>query len=98
MNKSIKDGNYTLGILDTADYTNDELYGGSTGYVKSILPYLTSQKVLIIGQGINGTTPWKHVFLSDGQIVEMKSDDAAMTRCLSVSECELIENSYYHNF
>ena len=64
MNKTYKAAKYNLGILDTADYTNDELYGGSTGYVKSILPYLTSQKVLIIGQGINGTKPWKHVSLS----------------------------------
>lgn len=65
MSKTNKDINYTLGILDTADYTNEELYGGSTGYIKSILPYMTSQKILIIGQGINGTTPWKPVSLSD---------------------------------
>ena len=65
MNKTNKKTGHTIGILDPADYTNDALYGGSTGYIKSILPYMTSQKVLIIGQGINGTTPWKHVFLSD---------------------------------
>ena len=48
MNKINRYINYTIGILDISDYTNDELYGGSTGYVKNIIPYIHFKKVLII--------------------------------------------------
>ncbi len=65
MRKSIQPLNFTIGILDPADYTNAEKYGGSTGYVKSILPYIVDSKVIIIGLGINGTSPWRNVALSD---------------------------------
>ena len=64
MKKSIKPPNFTLGILDPGDYTNAEKYGGSTGYVKSILPHIVDDNVVVVGLGINGTSPWRSVKLS----------------------------------
>jgi glycosyltransferase involved in cell wall biosynthesis len=65
VSKLIKPLNFTLGILDPADYTNPEKYGGSTGYIKSILPYMVDNKVIIVGLGINGTSPWRNIMLSN---------------------------------
>ena len=56
--------NFNLGILDTADYTNTEKYGGSSSFIKNILPYMNNVNVFIFGIGINGTKPWEKVNLN----------------------------------
>lgn len=63
MDYSVDLNNYTLGIINPADFSKGDLYGGAQGFVRSILPYLTFQEVIIFGLGINGTTPWKDVYL-----------------------------------
>ena len=57
----------TLGILNPADFTNEEKYGGAGGFIKSILPSMIDYDVIIFGLGINGKIPWKPVQLSHNQ-------------------------------
>ena len=48
---------YTLGIVDPGDFLSG-IRGGSTGFIASILSYLSPQKVTIFGIGKNNALPW----------------------------------------
>ena len=48
---------YHLGIIDPGDYLKSEVFGGSTGFIKNILPYLNCKLVKIFGIGINECYP-----------------------------------------
>ena len=48
-----------IGIIDPADYSGKQLFGGSSGFIKNILPYFESHDVYIYGIGINGSNIWK---------------------------------------
>lgn len=54
---------YTLGIIDPSDYSKGNAFGGSTGFVRSILPYLNAQQVTIFGIGLNDSIPWESHYL-----------------------------------
>ena len=49
---------YRLGIVDPGDLLKD-VGGGSTGFIASIIPYLSSYEVKIFGIGKNKALPWK---------------------------------------
>ena len=51
--------NITLGIINPSDFSNDEVFGGSSGFLVNILPYLNMKKTVIFGIGFNKTIPWK---------------------------------------
>ena len=54
---------YSLGIIDPSDYSRGKKFGGSSGFVRNILPNLKSQQVTIFGIGLNSTVPWHTVIL-----------------------------------
>ena len=53
-----KHSKYRLGIIDPGNFLKD-IGGGTTGFIASILPYLSPQEVTIFGIGNNSTSPWK---------------------------------------
>jgi len=53
-----KHSKYRLGIIDPGDLLKD-IGGGTTGFVASILPYLSPQEVTIFGISSNSALPWK---------------------------------------
>ena len=53
-----------IGIIDPGDFSNNQSFGGSTGYIKNILPYFSSHSIFIFGLGLNGTIPWKKFIFS----------------------------------
>ncbi len=55
--------NLTLGIIDPGDYLKSMAFGGSTGFIKNVLPYLNFKSVIIFGIGINDTVPWKETII-----------------------------------
>ena len=87
---------YRVGILDTADYTNDELYGGSTGFIKTILPFFNHFETIIIGQGINGTTPWKPVII-ENEITFIPVADFKFPSKIPLRPLALLAYSRYRN-
>lgn len=48
-----------LGILNPSDLSKGNVSGGSTGFVRNILPYLNVERIIIFGIGLNDTIPWK---------------------------------------
>lgn len=53
----------TLGIINPSDLSKGNASGGSSGFLRNILPYLNAQQVTIFGIGLNGTIPWKTHYL-----------------------------------
>jgi len=53
---------YTLGLINPGDMLKG-IQGGSTGFIKSILPYLNSNRVIIFGISKTNATPWKSSFI-----------------------------------
>ena len=62
MNNLMEQTKYTLGIINPSDLMTG-VRGGSTGFLSNILPYLSIQKVIVFGIGLNGATPWKPSYL-----------------------------------
>ena len=52
---------YRLGIVDPGNFLK-ETRGGTTGFITSILPYLSSHEVTIFGISINAGIPWKTIY------------------------------------
>ena len=53
-----------LGIINPSDLSKGNVTGGSTGFVRNILPYLNVKRVVIFGIGLKNTVPWKTYHLS----------------------------------
>jgi glycosyltransferase involved in cell wall biosynthesis len=53
---------YTVGIINPGDMLKG-IQGGSTGFIKSIIPYLKAEKVIIYGISKTNATPWKSVII-----------------------------------
>ena len=56
---------YSLGIIDPSDYSRGKKFGGSSGFIRNILPHLQSHQVTIFGIGLNSTVPWQTVVLEN---------------------------------
>jgi len=55
-----------LGIVNPGDHSKADVTGGSTGFLKNILPYLNVKKTIIFGISSNDSIPWKpHVLDSN---------------------------------
>ena len=53
----------TLGIVDPSDFSKKTVSGGSSGFLRNILPYLRKKRTIIFGVGIDDTLPWKTHYL-----------------------------------
>jgi glycosyltransferase involved in cell wall biosynthesis len=53
---------YTIGIINPGDMSK-RIQGGSTGFIKSIIPYLKAKKVIIYGISKTNATPWKSTII-----------------------------------
>ncbi len=53
---------YTLGLINPGDMLKG-IRGGSTGFIKSILPYLKAKRVIIFGISKTTSKPWKSSFI-----------------------------------
>ena len=49
---------YRMGIIDPGNFL-EGIQGGTSGFIASILPYLSSNQVTIFGMGNNGAVPWR---------------------------------------
>ena len=63
VNRLVTQSEYTLGIINPSDLSKGNAFGGSTGFVRSILPYLNAQQVTIFGIGLNDSIPWESHYL-----------------------------------
>lgn len=48
-----------LGIINPSDLSKRNVAGGSTGFVRNILPHLNVKQAIIFGIGLNDAIPWK---------------------------------------
>lgn len=49
----------TLGVINPSDFSKKAVSGGSSGFVRSIIPYLGLKRTIVFGIGLNDTIPWK---------------------------------------
>lgn len=49
----------TIGIIDPCDYLSEEAFGGTMGFVNSIVPYMKPDTVIIFGLSYGDSIPWK---------------------------------------
>jgi glycosyltransferase involved in cell wall biosynthesis len=59
----MKTNQIKLGIINPGDLSKGTVTGGSTGFVKTILPYLNVKRTIIFGIGENDSRPWKTHFI-----------------------------------
>ena len=54
----------TLGIINPSDLSKNLVSGGSSGFLKNIIPYLNAKRVVIFGIGRQSTDSWKPHYLN----------------------------------
>ena len=55
----MKQNKIVLGIINPSDLSNKKVSGGATGFLRNIVPFLTTKQTVIFGIGSKNTFPWK---------------------------------------
>lgn len=61
---SVTQSEITFGIVDPTDFSKNSVSGGSSGFLRNILPYLNAKRTIIFGIGLNDAIPWKMYHLN----------------------------------